>query len=488
MIANRGEIAVRIVRACRDLDISPVAVYSEADRDALHVKLADEAYPIGPAPAAESYLVADKILDAARKSGAEALHPGYGFLAENEGFARACRASDVTFIGPSPEAIRLMGSKVASRTAMVEAGVPVIPGSSSLEDPEEALSFCREIGYPVMIKASAGGGGIGMRAVHDEADLIPAFEQARSQARDFFNDGTVFVEKCLQRPRHIEIQILGDRHGHRIHLGERECSIQRRHQKVVEECPSPLVDEDFRRRLGETALKAARAVDYFSAGTVEMLVDAREDGREFYFLEMNTRLQVEHPVTEIVTGVDLVQEQIRIANGEPLSMRQEDVAMTGWAIECRVYAEDPDNSFLPSPGQILELFEPSGPGIRNDSGVYSGFRVPVHYDPLISKLIAFGRDRSQAVRRMRRALSEYRIAGVRTNMPFLETLLAHPAFQSGELSTDFIDRHGLLQAESSNSDSVPALAAAIERSSRHQAPPRHEAKESGWKLSGRVRR
>ena len=492
LIANRGEIAVRVIRACREMGISPVAVYSEADRDALHVQLADEAYQIGPAPSSQSYLAIERILDAAQRCGAQAIHPGYGFLAENEAFAQACQDARIDFIGPSPSSIRLMGDKIASRKAMIEAGVPVLPGTEgSVETVQEAIQAARTIGYPVILKASAGGGGKGMRVVGDESQLASAFSQARSEAEAAFSNPTVFLEKFLRRPRHIEVQVLGDRHGNLIHLGERECSIQRRHQKVVEESPSPIVDEEFRQELGETALKAARAVDYYNAGTVEMLLEESGQGPRFYFLEMNTRLQVEHPLTELVTGVDLVRQQIRLASGQELRYRQQDIRLRGAAIECRIYAEDPFQDFFPSPGKILTLFEPAGPGIRNDSGVYSGFTIPIHYDPLISKLVAYGDDRRQAIQRMRRALKEYRIAGVRTNQPFFEVLLTHPEFLAGRLSTDFIERHGLLEQmrKQSEDGTVPLLAASIayflESRSPAGRPATTQSDSRAWKYFDR---
>ncbi|HSR67010.1 MAG TPA: acetyl-CoA carboxylase biotin carboxylase subunit [Acidobacteriota bacterium] len=496
LIANRGEIAVRIIRACRDAGIETVAVFSDADRSALHVKMADHAFHIGPSPSSQSYLVKEKILEAARESEAEAIHPGYGFLSENERFRKACDQAGVVFIGPSAHSIRVMGDKIASRKTMIEAGVPVVPGTEgALQTLEQALDTARGIGYPVMLKASAGGGGKGMRVCGDDSQLRSAYDQARSEAEASFSDPTVFLERFLRHPRHIEVQVLGDTHGNRIHLGERECSIQRRHQKVVEECPSPIVDEDFRRRLGETALRAAQAVDYYSAGTVEMLVDEPDEKghRPFYFLEMNTRLQVEHPVTEMVTGIDLVSEQIRVAAGERLRFSQQEIQMRGAAIECRVYAEDPFNNFFPSPGKIATLYEPAGPGIRNDSGVYEGFEIPIQYDPMISKLVAYGADRQQAIRRMVRALQEYRIGGLRTNLPFFEVLLRHPDFLKGDLSTDFIDRHGLMEElkEEQEEQDLPLLAAAIEfylhsadRSAKIGASP-SSAPSRAWRDYGR---
>ena len=440
LIANRGEIAVRILRACQEMGVATVAVYSEVDRRSLHVLRADEAYPIGPAPAAESYLRIDRVLEAARRSGAEAIHPGYGFLAENPELARACEASGLTLVGPSAAAMELMGSKTRSRQAMKAAGVPVVPGTEwGVETEEQAARVAAELGYPVMVKATAGGGGKGLRLVQDVTELPAAFRDARSEALNAFNDSELYLEKYLDRPRHIEIQVLGDHRGNLVYLGERECSIQRRHQKLVEESPSPLVDEPLRRRMGEAAVRAARAAGYWNAGTVEFLVD-RE--RDFYFLEMNTRLQVEHPVTEMVTGLDLVKLQLAVAAGEPLPFTQEQV-LAGWhgaALECRIYAEDPDNQFFPSPGTITELVAPGGPGVREDSGVYPGWTVPVEYDPLIAKLITWGGDRGEAIQRMRRALDEYFVAGIKTTIPFFKRLLENREFLAGELDTGLLHR------------------------------------------------
>jgi len=467
LIANRGEIAVRIIRACRDLSISPVAVYSAADRGSLAVKLADQAFDLGKSPANESYLVIEKIIAAAKDCAAEAIHPGYGFLAENPEFVRACDSSGIVFIGPSAESMALMGNKVASRKTVEQAGVRVVPGCSKpLASLQEATRLAGEIGYPVMLKASAGGGGKGMRLLRNESDLASRFETTRSEAASSFNDTDVYLERYIERPRHIEVQILGDRFGHIIHLGERECSIQRRHQKVVEESPSPRVTAEFREKLGKAAIKVAQSVSYHNAGTVEFLVDDSTDDPDppFYFLEMNTRLQVEHPVTEMTTGIDLVKEQIFLASGQHLTWKQEDICLRGNSLECRVYAEDPENSFFPSPGKITTLFEPSGPGIRNDSGVYEGYEIPVHYDPLISKLVAHGRDRDEAIARMKRALGEYKVGGVRTTIPFFEALLSHPNFIDGKLHTHFIDEHGLAQSsrQPAGSDSlVAAIAAAL---------------------------
>ena len=438
LIANRGEIAVRVIRACRDLGISPIAVYSEADRTSLHVRLADEAYLLGPSPSTESYLVVERIIDAARRSKAEAIHPGYGFLSENPALAQACADAGIALIGPSAASMRLMGSKTDARAAVLSFGVPVIPGTQEpMTSPLQASEAARRLGFPVLLKAAGGGGGKGMRLVEEEKDLAGAFDAAGSEALRAFNNSAVYLEKYLIRPRHIEIQVLVDRSGNAIFLGERECSIQRRHQKVIEECPSPAVDDSLRRRMGEVALQVARAANYENAGTVEFLLD--ESG-EFYFLEMNTRLQVEHPVTELVFGVDLVKEQFRIAAGERLSLRQEDVRPRGWALECRIYAEDPEHNFSPSPGRIRRLVEPQGPGIRVDSGVYEGSDVSIYYDPLIAKLATHGSNRDEAISRMKRAIAEYRIEGVRSNLRFFAEVLGDPDFAAGRLSTDFIER------------------------------------------------
>ena len=438
LIANRGEIAVRVMRACRETGIKTVAVYSDADRKALHVRYADEAYHIGPAPSTQSYLCIDRILDAARRSDAEAVHPGYGFLSENAEFVRACEAEGLVFIGPPAAAMELMGSKTSSRQALLRAGLPVVPGTDhNLESLEEVQRIAEEIGYPIMLKASAGGGGKGLRLVDSPLTLESAFRNARSEAQNAFNDPSVYVEKYIQQPHHVEIQVLGDLYGNLIYLGERECSLQRRHQKVMEECPSPLVDGDLRRRMGETAVRIARLAGYTNAGTIEFLVDAE---RHFHFLEMNTRLQVEHPVTEVVVGIDLVKEQIRIASGEPLRWKQEDVQLRGAALECRIYAEDPANNFFPSPGLITRLQNPSGPGVRRDSGVYEGWTVSTEYDPLLAKLVVWGTDRDEAIARMRRALSEYEVFGIRTNIPFFRQILEHPDFIAGRCDTGFIDR------------------------------------------------
>ena len=494
LIANRGEIAVRIIRACKELGISSVAVFSEVDRAALHVTHADEAYPIGPAPATESYLNIPRILEAARRCGADAIHPGYGFLSENARFARACSEAGIKFIGPTASAMELMGSKTRARQAMQVAGVPFVPGSARGLSLAEAKDVAAQIGYPVMIKASAGGGGKGMRLVRAAEELKPAFEAAQSEAQRAFQDSEVYLEKLIADPRHIEIQVLGDEHGNLVYLGERECSVQRRHQKVIEEAPSAFVDEDLRRRMGQVAVQVAKAAAYTNAGTVEFLVD---QDRNFYFLEMNTRLQVEHPVTELVTGLDLVHLQLRIAAGEKLPFRQADVALQGHAIECRVYAEDPDNSFFPSPGKITQLLRPSGPGVREDSGVYEGWRVPLDYDPLLAKLIVHAPDRATAIARMRRALDEYFVGGIKTNLSLFRRILEHPDFVAARIDTGFLDR--LLaappRARASANGEVAAVSAALfaavasgETGGRNGtrpegAPP---ASSSQWKTAGRA--
>ncbi len=489
LIANRGEIAVRIIRTCRDLGISPVAVYSEADRTSLHVRLADEAYLLGPAPSSESYLVVDKLIEAAKAAKAEAIHPGYGFLSENPRLAAACAEAGITLVGPSAASMRIMGSKTGARSVLMRSGVPLVPGTyRALKSVDEAAEEARLVGYPVMLKAAAGGGGKGMRLVESEAGLADAFQNAGSEALGAFGDPSIYLEKYILRPRHVEIQVLADRSGNAIYLGERECSVQRRHQKVVEECPSPLLDEDLRCAMGEAAVRVVRTAGYENAGTVEFLID---DQRKFYFLEMNTRLQVEHPVTEAVTGLDLVEEQFRIAAGEPLRLRQEDVHLRGWALECRIYAEDPEHSFFPSPGIIRRLVEPQGPGVRVDSGVYQGWEVPVHYDPLIAKLVAFGSDRSQAMARMRRAVREYRIEGIKTNLNFFAELLRDPEFVAGNLSTNFIDeflrRRPPAGKESPQLLQAHAVAAALAYSESTRAPDSmvRAPGTSSWRMSAR---
>jgi acetyl-CoA carboxylase biotin carboxylase subunit len=443
LIANRGEIACRVIRACRELRLATVAVYSEADRGALHVRMADQAVAIGPAPARDSYLVKEKILDAARRTGADAVHPGYGFLSENAEFAEACAAAGVTFIGPPASAIRAMGGKTSARALMQAAGVPVVPGDNGaggkgFATAAEARAAAARVGYPVMLKAAAGGGGRGMRLVDAEDKLEAALAGARREAKAAFGDDTIYLEKAIVRPRHIEIQVFGDEHGGAVHLYERDCSIQRRNQKVIEESPSPALDDETRARMGEVAVRAARSVGYVGAGTIEMLFDSAS--RSFYFLEMNTRLQVEHPVTELVTGVDLVRWQLAVAQGEPIPLAQEQIPRRGAAIECRVYAED-SVKFLPSPGTITSLRVPAGPGIRDDSGVVAGSVISVHYDPMISKLCAWADTRPAAIDRMRRALGEYHVGGIRTNLAFHRQVMRHAAFAAGEYDTGFIDRH-----------------------------------------------
>src|SRR6266571_6275813 len=437
LIANRGEIAVRIMRACQEMGIPSVAIYSEVDRASLHVRKADEAYAIGAAAATESYLSSPKILEVARKCGAEAIHPGYGFLSETPEFAAACARAGVKFIGPTAAAMAGMGSKTRARQAMQQAGVAVVPGSDRGLELRAAEKLAGEIGYPVMIRAAAGGGGKGMRLVRTAREMRGSFEAARSEAERSFGDGEVYLEKLLERPRHIEMQVLADEHGNAVYLGERECSIQRRHQKVLEESPSPAVDEAMRGRMGEVAVRAARAAGYTNAGTVEFLIDEEHN---FYFLEMNTRLQVEHPVTEMITGLDLVQLQIRIAAGGKLPLAQEQVQLRGHAVECRIYAEDPENKFFPSPGKITRLLTAAGPGIREDSGIYEGWTVPVEYDPLLSKLIAYASTRAEAIARMQRALGEYFAGGIKTNVALFRRILGERDFQAGKFDTEFLDR------------------------------------------------
>jgi acetyl-CoA carboxylase biotin carboxylase subunit len=487
LIANRGEIAVRVIRACRDLGIASVAVYSEADRDALHVRRADEAYAIGPAPSRESYLRIDRVLEAAARSGADAVHPGYGFLAENADFARACEEAGLVFIGPRSETITLMGEKTSARRLAVEAGVPVVPGT--LEPVAGTEAIAREaarVGFPLMLKAAAGGGGKGMRLVKDASELESAAERAQSEAQNAFGDDRVYLERAIQKARHIEIQVLADHHGHAVHLFERECSIQRRHQKIVEESPSPFVTPELRARMGALAVALVQRIGYRNAGTLEFLVD---EDRNPYFLEMNTRIQVEHPVTEMVTGTDLVGLQVRIAQGEALPFAQDDLRQSGHAIECRVYAEDPDRGFLPSPGVLTVFRGPGGPGIRDDAGVYQGFAVPVHYDSLLSKLVAHGATRDDAIRRMRRALAEYTVLGIHTTLPFLDRVLRHDAFAAGDVDTGFVDR---VFATPDQADGpaweIAVAAAAIERLEERRrtrlAPPEADGGGSAWARAG----
>jgi acetyl-CoA carboxylase, biotin carboxylase subunit len=438
LVANRGEIALRIIRACRELGIRTVAVYSEADRESLHVRFADEDVCIGPAQARDSYLNIPRLIAAAEVTGADAIHPGYGFLAENAEFAEICERSDLVFIGPGAEQIRLMGDKAVARQTMTDVGVPTVPGSAgAVQDVAEAVATAESIGFPVMIKAAAGGGGKGMRVAEDAGSFAGQFQMAQNEARAAFGDGSVYLEKYLVRPRHIEIQVIGDRHGRIVHLGERECSIQRRHQKLIEEAPSVAVTPELRERMGEAATRGARAIGYHSVGTVEFLLD--EDG-SFYFMEMNTRIQVEHPVTELVTGCDLVKEQIRVAAGEPLSVAEAPVELAGHAIECRINAEDPKRNFAPSPGLITTYHAPGGPGVRVDSHVYAGYMVPPYYDSLIAKLIVHGNTRDEALARMAFALESFIIEGVHTTTSFLLELLANPLFRAGDVDTKFVDR------------------------------------------------
>ncbi|MCB1024500.1 MAG: acetyl-CoA carboxylase biotin carboxylase subunit [Acidobacteria bacterium] len=491
LIANRGEIAVRIIRACREMGIATVAVYSEADSDALHVRMADEAYLVGKAPSNESYLRWEKILEVAKDSNTDAIHPGYGFLSENAEFVRNVGRAGITFIGPSPEAMEAMGGKISARKIAIEADVPVVPGTTApLKDFEDAKAVAESFGYPVMLKASAGGGGKGMRLVSEESELKSALENSKAEALASFGDDAVYVEKAVLLPRHIEIQIISDSHGNYVHLGERECSIQRRHQKVIEEAPSPINDADLRERMGAEAIKVARAVDYVGAGTVEFLLSDAD--RSFYFLEMNTRLQVEHPVTELVTGIDIVREQIRIANGEKLSFDQSDISIKGHAIECRVYAEDPENNFLPSPGKITRLRLPQGNGVRDDGGVYEGSEVSIYYDPMISKLCAYGRDRTEAIERMRRALREYEVGGIKTTLPFFREIMEDEVFIKGNLDTGFIaafnERKKEKESDETNRD-MAIIAAALAFSDRQRSTSKQNVegeKPSKWKLSGRM--
>ena len=437
VVANRGEIALRIMRACEELGIETVALHSEADVDSLHVKFAHETVCIGPAASSRSYLNIHNIISAAAVTGADAVHPGYGFLAENAHFAEVCQSHGLIFVGPDPEMIRRMGDKALARETMIAAGVPVVPGSEGIvEDEVQALQIAREIGFPVMIKATAGGGGKGMRAAADEEELRRAFSAAQGEAEASFGRGDVYVEKLVLRPRHVEIQVIGDKHGNIMHLGERDCSIQRRHQKLIEESPSPAVDADLRERMGRAAVRAAASVGYHSVGTVEFLLEA--SGR-FYFMEMNTRIQVEHPVTEMVTGLDLLKEQIRVAAGERLAFRQEDVVLKGHAIECRINAEDPERDFAPAPGTVTSFHPPGGPGVRVDTHVYSGYRIPPFYDSMIAKLITYGADRDEAIKRMRRALDECVIEGVPSTLAFHARIMQHPRYLSGDFSTHFLE-------------------------------------------------
>ena len=469
LIANRGEIAMRVARGCRELGIRSVAVFSDPDAGAPHVRMADEAYALGGTTSAESYLRGDSIIEVARRAGADAVHPGYGFLAENPEFAAACAEAGLKFVGPTPDAMRALGSKTAARKRMQAAGVPVVPGTvEPIPTAEEAAGVAREIGFPIALKAVSGGGGKGMRVVERPEDLEAGFRQASSEALASFGDASMYLERLVVRPRHVEVQILADEHGHAVHLGERECSIQRRHQKLVEESPSPAVDADLRARMGEVAVRAAEAVGYTNAGTCEFLLD--QDG-SFYFLEVNARLQVEHPVTELVTGIDLVHQQLRVAAGEPLGFTQADVRQTGHAIECRIQAEDAANQFFPSTGRVRAIREPSGPGIRIDGALEAGQQVTPYYDPMLAKLIVWAETREAAVRRMRRALGEYLVLGVKTTIPFHRWLMDHPPFQAGDMDTGYLERHW--PPSGGPSDELIELAALVAAISAHQGRTSH---------------
>ncbi|HSF16590.1 MAG TPA: acetyl-CoA carboxylase biotin carboxylase subunit [Vicinamibacteria bacterium] len=487
LIANRGEIAVRIARACREMSIRSVAVCSEADRDALHARLADELVPIGPAPSSQSYLVIDKILDAARRTHAQAIHPGYGFLAENADFARAVEGAGLVFIGPTPASLSLMGDKARARAAALRAGVPVVPGTEPVSSADAALAEAKRLGFPVVVKATGGGGGKGMRRVDDEQQLAAALEQARSEAFASFGNDSVYMEKYVEKPRHIEFQIVADSEGHVLHLRERECSIQRRHQKLIEESPSPFLDDELRDRMGEAAVSLAHRAGYRNVGTVEFLVDTHGN---FFFLEMNPRLQVEHPVTELVTGIDLVALQMRLAAGEPIGFTQEDVVPRGWSMEFRITAEDPFQSFAPSAGTIDVLRPPEGPGIRHDSGVDVGAKVSPHYDPLIAKLIIWAEDRNRCVARAKRAIDEYRICGVRTTLPFFARILDDGRFAAGEMDVGFVDRHWIAEIASVRASEPEVFAAALAAAavhghkSRSQKSRSVQGDRSAWKLVG----
>lgn len=487
LIANRGEIAVRIERGLRELGVASAAVYSDADRDSLHVRLADEAYRLGPAPSSLSYLRVDKILEAAERSGAEAVHPGYGFLAENADFARACADAGLVFIGPPPEAVHLMGDKVEARAVAARAGVPTVPGTWALTSVDDAIEKAPGVGFPLLVKATAGGGGKGMRQVSTLEELSSAFEKASSEAQSSFSNPSVFLEKFIERPRHIEFQVVADQNGNTVHLLERECSVQRRHQKLIEEAPSPFVDDALRRRMGDAAVTVAREAGYVNAGTVEFLVDAQ---RNFYFLEMNARLQVEHPVTELVTGWDLVRLQLQIASGEVLPFEQSDIVARGWAMEFRVTAEDPFQNFIPSAGRIRFLRAAEGPGIRNDSGVYAGFEVTPHYDPLIAKLVVAGDDRMHCLSRARRAVREYQVDGIATTLPFFARMLADERFIAGDIDVSFVDRHWMSEIAVRPSErrsellTVALAAAAAEDGSRRTTRRGLTAKASAWKQMG----
>jgi acetyl-CoA carboxylase biotin carboxylase subunit len=490
LVANRGEIAVRVIRACRDAGVPSIAVYSDPDRDYPHVGLADEAYPLQGVSAAETYLDIEKLLEIARASGADAVHPGYGFLAENADFVEACDGAGLVFIGPGADAMRRLGSKTAARQTMQAAGVQVVPGSlEPLPNIETATKVAQQVGFPLVVKAVAGGGGKGMRVVSGPDELPAAFRSAASEAHAAFGDGSLYIERLIERPRHVEVQFLADTTGHAVHLGERECSIQRRHQKLIEESPSAAVGPELRARMGEVAVRAARAVGYVNAGTVEFLLDPEGN---FYFLEVNARLQVEHPVTEQTTGLDLVRWQLRLASGEPLGLHQEDISWRGHAIECRVYAEDPDNHFLPSSGRILGMREPSGPGVRVDSGVRPGLEVSVHYDPLLAKLITWGGDRSAALERLRRALAEYLVLGLKTDLPLHRFLTRHPDFVAGQFDTGFLEREwrpgAWLDDELAKLAAIAAVLAVDEESSSAGLAAAATQSSSGWRTLARPSR
>ena len=491
LVANRGEIAVRIIRSCREMGIQTVAVYSDADRKAMHVLYADEAYHIGPSPSLESYLNRKKIIEAAKASGADAIHPGYGFLSENAGFSERCEKEGIIFIGPSPYAISKMGDKITARKTMTEAGVPVVPGApEKITNEGEALTIIETIGLPVIIKASAGGGGKGMRLVKDPKEVKNALRAARSEAKAAFGDNSVFIEKYIESPHHIEFQILADRHGNVIHLFERECSVQRRHQKIVEETPSPILKEAKRQEMGAHAVAAAKAVSYEGAGTVEFIVDK---DLNYYFLEMNTRLQVEHPITERVVGVDLVKEQINIANGLPLSYKQEDLQQSGHAIECRVYAEDPENNFMPAPGKVRHIDIPYGVGVRVDGYIYEGFEIPMYYNPLIAKLIVWGRDRKDAIERTLRAIKEFKVTGVKNNLKFLERIVGAGDFAQGNYTTHFIEENldYLMKEDPCENpcEEIVMITAFIEYLDKMEkaSPKEMTALKNNWKDYNRVR-
>lgn len=492
LVANRGEIAVRIMRSCREMGISTVAVYSDADRKAMHVLYADQAWHIGPSPSSESYLNMDKILEVAKKCRADAIHPGYGFLSENALFSEKCKLAGVKFIGPEPWAISQMGDKITARKTMIAAGVPVVPGTeSAITSEEEAMKTVKEIGLPVMIKASSGGGGKGMRLVKKEADVKSSIRAARSEAKSAFGDDAVYIEKYIESPHHIEFQILADQHGNVIHLFERECSVQRRHQKIIEETPSPILTPEIREEMGQAAVAAARAVNYEGAGTIEFIVDK---DLNYYFLEMNTRLQVEHPITERVVGVDLVKEQINIASGKVLSFSQDELRQNGHAIECRVYAEDATNNFMPAPGKVTHIAIPYGVGVRVDGYIYEGFEIPIYYDPLIAKLIVWGRDRADAIERTVRALQEFKIAGVKNSLPFLENIMTAPDFVKGDYTTHFIDENldHLMKEHvpcDKNCEDMVAIAAFLEYlyRIRKASPKEMTALKNNWKDYSRIR-